>query len=91
MQQETLPLTPLAGWLGALLRLLAPLAIPAARLPHLEIPRVQLAALLSHVVGSPKQQQVARAFLRTRPFVSPPTEKPRRGDGHSGPLRLPLT
>jgi hypothetical protein len=76
MQQETVPEqvtvpptpnkakqreTTYAGKLGDWQRILATLAANAADLPHLEIPRVQLAAFLSQAVEIKQQQAASRA------------------------------
>jgi len=57
--------TTYAGKLGDWQRILAPLDANAADLPHLEIPRTQLAALLAKAVGIKKQQAASRATQQT--------------------------
>jgi len=57
--------TTYAGKLGDWQRILAPLDANAADLPHLEIPRAQLAALLAKAVGIKKQQAASRATKQT--------------------------
>ena len=57
--------TTYAGKLGDWQRILAPLDANAADLPHLEIPRAQLAALLTKAVGIKKQQAASRATKQT--------------------------
>jgi hypothetical protein len=57
--------TTYAGKLGDWQRILAPLDANAADLPHLEIPRTQLAALLAQAVGIKKQQAASRATKQT--------------------------
>jgi hypothetical protein len=57
--------TTYAGKLGDWQRILAPLDANAADLPHLEIPRTQLAALLVQAVGIKKQQAASRATQQT--------------------------
>jgi hypothetical protein len=54
-----------SGKLGDWQRLLMPLAANAADLPQLEIPRAQLAALLTQVVDLKKQQAAGRAVKET--------------------------
>src|SRR5256885_17125367 len=53
--------TTYAGKLGDWQRILAPLDANAADLPHLEIPRAQLGALLAQAVAIKKQQAASRA------------------------------
>ena len=53
--------TTYAGKLGDWQRILAPLEANATDLPQLEIPRTQLAALLTQAVGIKKQQAASRA------------------------------
>jgi len=57
--------TTYAGKLGDWQRILAPLDANAADLPHLEIPRAHLAALLTKAVGIKKQQAASRATKQT--------------------------
>jgi len=57
--------TTYAGKLGDWQRILAPLDANAADLPHLEIPRTQLAELLTKAVGMKKQQAASRATQQT--------------------------
>jgi hypothetical protein len=61
MTQETVLPTLYARKLGDWQRLLAPLAAKAADLLQLEIPRAQLAALLSQAVATEKQPAVSRS------------------------------
>jgi hypothetical protein len=57
--------TTYAGKLGDWQRILAPLDANAADLPHLEIPRTQLAELLTKAVGIKTQQAASRATKQT--------------------------
>src|SRR5882724_4227038 len=57
--------TTYAGKLGDWQRILAPLDANAADLPHLEIPRAQLSALLAQAVAIKKQQAASRATKQT--------------------------
>ncbi len=57
--------TTYAGKLGDWQRILAPLDANAADLPQLEIPRTQLAALLTKAVGMKTQQAASRATKQT--------------------------
>src|SRR5436309_12806649 len=65
--------TTYAGKLGDWQRILAPLDANAADLPHLEIPRAQLAALLTKAVGIRKQQAASRATKQTASQQLQPT------------------
>jgi hypothetical protein len=57
--------TTYAGKLGDWQRILTPLAANAADLPHLEMPRAQLATLLAQAVDIKQQQAAGRAVKET--------------------------